>query len=414
MKDIRNKFILSALLGAIIFISSCNKDTEPAVSFSAGDKILFTPNETLSSPTQSGTITWFNYFFNESIFLNACNSQGEFFRLEWNYDTDGSKAILYNEFNQGNSTTETITIKNDNTYDYTKNFSSGLQESHSGTWSLEDRCSQLCDYTVYSNSQTSCSSNEVAVSIDECCPADEPYSCSNSSRCFADCVSATAACGSSGIVKAKTNNKHINNYTMNRFKFHISLHLLLACILFLSSCGKEDSDSGLGTEVPEIGSNDEILFTVTEGGSVDWFNYYFDGDGIRACNNLGRFFTVESWSYDSDGEKAIVRTDFATGGYETFEIFGNGRYNYTGVTSSGFTESHKGVWTEERRCGDVCNYTVYSGPNTGCTDFTYIQVSSDACCPPRTPFYCSETGKCYQFCLDASFACGSTPVTKGE
>jgi len=142
--------------------------------------------------------------------------------------------------------------------------------------------------------------------------------------------------------------------------------LLLAVVGFFISCEKEE-DSGSGEYVPGIQVGSKIEFTPTQGGSVDWFIYEYNSNGVEACNSDGANFTALTWEYDRiDDDEIVVTTTFAGNAWEDFHLYGNGDYDYTGHTASGFTESHSGYWaTNTSGCssssssvGDVIFYVL--------------------------------------------------------
>lgn len=66
----------------------------------------------------------------------------------------------------------------------------------------------------------------------------------------------------------------------------------------------------------------------------------------------------------------------------------------------------------QSNCAGNCNYTTY--PNSGTCSQGYADVTSTACCPTSSPYYCSETNGCYTSCAAADAACSSAGVVKAD
>lgn len=56
-----------------------------------------------------------------------------------------------------------------------------------------------CNYTTYNGAKNCSSSGMIAVADNVCCSTSNPYYCSSTSKCYATCDNAKAACGSSVI-----------------------------------------------------------------------------------------------------------------------------------------------------------------------------------------------------------------------
>ena len=128
---------------------------------------------------------------------------------------------------------------------------------------------------------------------------------------------------------------------MKAKSYYISILTLITLLTF--SCKK--NDKGTAEYVPDVEVGSVIEFTPTEGGSVEWFKYYYTSNGVDACNNESNTFFIDSWEYDRISETRIyVKTTMNSGSFEEVYMDGYGEYEYTGVTHYGYSESHKGVY----------------------------------------------------------------------
>lgn len=122
--------------------------------------------------------------------------------------------------------------------------------------------------------------------------------------------------------------------------------LLIPLALLVTNCTEEERMS-----VPWWVTDTEYTFTPTSGGSVAWFSYEVTDNGVIACNSTGQTWeTFEGYSGSNSLAVVEVTVYYPDNAWEKFVIRDDGTYDYTGKTSSGFTQSHKGTWSEGGRC----------------------------------------------------------------
>ncbi|NOQ25875.1 MAG: hypothetical protein GQ564_10980 [Bacteroidales bacterium] len=125
-----------------------------------------------------------------------------------------------------------------------------------------------------------------------------------------------------------------------KIKAKISLAIVIALSLIVISCEKDDD--GGNCSGPESLFDITIKYYPDEGtSSVKYFNMTYNSDlSFSGVNNETQYFG-NRWQYDDC--KTIITT-YPDGGKETITLTSETRYSYTGVTSTGYYESHVGTW----------------------------------------------------------------------
>jgi uncharacterized protein (TIGR02145 family) len=137
---------------------------------------------------------------------------------------------------------------------------------------------------------------------------------------------------------------------MKNTNLKLVLVAFLSATILFSSCSQDD-DSG---DCSDIGPLEglTIRFTPDAGtSSVEYFQYTFNEDYTvsGSLNNETQYYGA-TWEYL---ECPSILLSYPDGGNENITFTSDTRYSYTGVTSTGYSESHIGTWSSNETTNPI-------------------------------------------------------------
>ena len=132
---------------------------------------------------------------------------------------------------------------------------------------------------------------------------------------------------------------------------------ILTALALLTACDEtvdsDDVDYQACPTLAEMYAGARIEFTPNSGTiSVPWWWYYFDTNTVRG-GNPNNTWNAQYWRYDGSRSSCSIEVDI-NGGTEYYELFGDNKFTYRGVTSTGTTVNNSGTFKFCTSGGSAC------------------------------------------------------------